>query len=193
MPPSIFGYTPENWKDFLTALAILVGGAWTFYQFALRKAFESALLIDLSADTMPAAGADKYVSLHVKLENKGQRRITLPPALTPEQITDYENSVAFPGDVQIKQVQTSAGPAFIGWWSRTRMSAVGGIPDHISLMYEYSRADGKIDYFMEPGEVYHFDLMFRLPPGAYAVKVVIVGKRASAAEFWSRILYFNVV
>jgi hypothetical protein len=133
MPSEIFGYTPENWKDFLTALAILVGGAWTFYQFALRKAFESALLIELGTESVATVSSERLVTVDVTLENKGNRRITLPPALTPEQINDYEESVKYPGDVQIKRVEPSVGPAFIGWWSSTRMKMVAGIPDHVSL------------------------------------------------------------
>jgi hypothetical protein len=184
----MWGYPPGDWKDLLTAIAILVGGIWTFYQFALRKAFESALLIDVEPKTL----APGVSSVRVRLENKGNRRITAPPELSPEQIRDYEDSVEFPADLQLRRVGAGKLDSFIGWWGRTSDGSTATSPAHVSLLYEYTRSDGKVDFFMEPGEVYYFECAYRLTPGLYAVKVVFVGKRATAAEFWSRISFFHV-
>ncbi len=51
----------------------------------------------------------------------------------------------------------------------------------MSLLFEYSRKDGLIDFFLEPGEVYEFQPAFHLPPGDYAAKIVFAGRRATAA------------
>jgi hypothetical protein len=67
-----------------------------------------------------------------------------------------------------------------------------GIAEHISVLYEYSRADQRIDFFMEPGEKYGLGHLFLLPPGHYAAKLVFIGERATAAEYWSRMFYFYV-
>jgi predicted DNA-binding WGR domain protein len=45
---------------------------------------------------------------------------------------------------------------------------------------------------MEPGEKYNLGHVFVFPASHYAAKIVFVGDRATAAEFWSRIIYFGV-
>src|SRR5690242_18985564 len=61
----------------VTALALLVGGGWTFYQFVLRRAFECALSIDCTVLTEPLGtneACDKFVVYcDVLLQNIGPR------------------------------------------------------------------------------------------------------------------------
>lgn len=45
---------------------------------------------------------------------------------------------------------------------------------------------------MEPGEKYVLGHVLVLPAGHYVAKIVFVGERATAAEYWSRIFYFSV-
>jgi hypothetical protein len=45
---------------------------------------------------------------------------------------------------------------------------------------------------MEPGEKYTIGTGFLLPQGHYVAKIVFIGSRATASEFWSRIVYFTV-
>jgi hypothetical protein len=182
----------EQWKDALTAVAILIGGLWTLYQFVLRKAFESALRIGADVRVVPSAGPLRLVVLQVTFENKGQRRITAPPALSKERIADYEGSIAHPADLQVRQLAPAVAPSFVGWWKEGSMHAISGVSEHVSLLFEYSRKDGLIDFFLEPGEVYEFQPAFHLAPGDYAAKIVFAGRRATAAEFWSRIVFFQV-
>ena len=178
----------------LTALGILVGASWTLYQFVLRRSFETALSIDYVIDTRPIG--DKFVvSLQVVLANIGNRRITAPGMLKAEEVADYENSVLYPCDLQIRTIVGPVDtPRFAGWWSTENqlLFAVPGIPEHISVLYEYTTADRKVDFFMEPGEKYNLGHVFVFPAGHYVAKVVFVGDRATAAEFWSRIIYFSV-
>src|SRR5439155_4201794 len=84
-------------------------------------------------------------------------------------------------------------PGFAGWWPENRnLADIRGIPPHISLLYEYTHSDEKIDFSMEPGEKYTLSAILVLPSGHYAAKIVFVGERAKAAEYWSRIVYFCV-
>jgi hypothetical protein len=183
--------TPGNVKDAVTALALLIGGGWTLYQFALRRSFESCLSIDVAVTTAPS-GELFAISIDTTLHNTGNRRIAAPAVLTAAQITSYEESIAYPCDLQIRRVPDIAN-GFVDWWSsKAPLIPVPNVPEHISLLYEYSRRDGDVDFFMEPAEQYHLGAVFVLPPGHYLAKVVFVGSRGAASEFWSRIISFHV-
>jgi len=175
-------------------LGTLVVGVWTVYLFLLHGSFETSLAIDLSVETQPRDG--KYVVfLQVRLDNIGGRRITAPPALSEAQIADYEESVRFPCDLQVLGLTGVTSTArFVGWWSKRNplLSEIPGVPPHISVLYEYTRSDQQVDFFMEPGEKYVLGHVFILPAGHYVAKLVFVGERATAAEYWSRIFYFCV-
>jgi hypothetical protein len=183
----------ERTDHAITALGILVGGGWTFYQFILRKAFESALSIDYSVRTEPRKN-QFAVFFEVIFANIGNRRITAPFNLTEDQVIDYEHSIEYPADLQVKRLADDFdGPNFVGWWSKSgALENIDGLPSHISLLFEYSRSDGKVDFFMEPKERYSLGSILVLPAGHYAAKIVFVGERAQAAEFWGRIVYFCV-
>jgi len=97
--------SPKDVSDAATALALLVGGGWTFYQFALRKSFESALQIESAVATEPM-GANFVVSIDVVLSNIGNRRIRVPRRLPAKDILHYENSVKYPVDLQVRALAT---------------------------------------------------------------------------------------
>lgn len=171
----------------------ILSAVWTFYLFLLRGSFETSLAMDLSVDAQPR-DSQFVVYLQVKLSNIGGRRITAPPTLSSEQIKDYEHSVIFPCDLELRVLNgTISTPCFVGWWSkRAPLKNIEGIPTHISVLYEYTRADEKVDFFMEPGESYVLGHVLVLPAGNYVAKLVFVGQRATAAEYWSRIFSFSV-
>jgi hypothetical protein len=192
---------PKKFSDVATGLAILAGGGWTLYQFALRRAFESALSIDCTVRTEPSKHHSGepieehfVVAIEVVFTNIGNRRISAPPALTSKQIEDYQGAAKHPADLEIRQLPEEVSvPSFVGWWyKKQQLRTIPGIPEHVSLLYEYTKKDEKIDFFMEPGEKYALGTVFILPRGHYAAKIVFVGERKLAAEYWSRILYFHV-
>lgn len=185
-------YRDDPLKAF-TVLGTLVAAVWTLYLFLLRGSFETSLSIDISVDTQ-ARGGQFVVFLEITLQNVGGRRITAPPALSEKQIEDYEDSVKYPCDLQLRAIDSSfSGPQFVGWWSRRGLLInIQNIPQHVSALYEYTRSDHAVDFFMEPGEKYVLGHIFVLPPGNYVAKVVFVGERATAAEYWSRIICFGV-
>lgn len=192
-----FEIARAGWGDPSKAIAVLstfVLGVWTLYLFLLRGSFETSLAIDLSVQSEPRDG-QYVVFFQIKLDNIGGRRITAPSVLSQKQIVDYEDSVEFPCDLQLRTLRGATSTSrFVGWWSKRDplLSEIPGIPTHISVLYEYTRSDQRVDFFMEPGERYVLGHMFILPAGHYAAKLVFVGERATAAEYWSRIFYFCV-
>jgi hypothetical protein len=176
-----------------TALGALTAGVWTLYQFLLKGTFETSLSMDISVETQVRDGLH-VVYLQVTLGNVGGRRITAPPVLTEAQIEDYEASVKYPCDLQLKYLSGEiAQSQYVGWWSNQgRLADVSGVPTHISVLYEYTRSDHAVDFFLEPGEKYVLGHVFVLPAGNYLAKLVFVGERTTAAEYWSRIVAFTV-
>jgi hypothetical protein len=62
---------------------------------------------------------------------------------------------------------------------------------HVPLLHEYE-LDGKgIEFFMEPGEECRVGVPLLLEPGHFLAKIVIVGERAGASEYWSRIVHIE--
>jgi hypothetical protein len=176
----------------ITAFAVVVGSGWTLYLFVLRRAYETALSIDYIYYTQPL-GVDFIVFFEVILTNTATRRIAAPGRLTPEQQKHFEASIEYPGDLQLKRLSKHvAASAFLGWWTEGQLDEIEGIPAHIPLLYEYSLPDNSIEFFMEAGEKYVLGTAFVLSGGDYSAKMVFVGSREHAAEYWSRIAYFRV-
>jgi hypothetical protein len=173
-----------------TALLIVVGGGWALYQFVLRRSFESALDIGVETRSTPYE-AVHLLSVEVTLENRGHRRLRAPACLTPSQIRDYRESIAFPADLQIKMICAPVRPGFVGWWTPSA-TTVTGIPEHLSLLREYVREGDAVDFFLEPGERCHLGLTFVVPRGDFLIKVVFVGDRPRGSEYWSRIVCASV-
>jgi hypothetical protein len=184
----------QNLGKAVGVLGTFIAAVWTLYLFLLKGSFETSLGMSLSVETQQG-DAQSVVSLQIELSNIGGRRITAPRELSAGQINDYEDSVLYPCDLEIRTLDgTTSTSRFVGWWSRrdSLLSPIPGIPKHISVLYEYTRADQRVDFFMEPGEKYVLGHIFILPPGHYAAKLVFIGERATAAEYWSRIFYFYV-
>lgn len=171
-------------------IAILAGGLWVLYQFALRRAFESTLVINVSVHSVPY-GNDRYRAfVQVELANTANRRIYAAKRLSDAEKVEYEQSVTYPCDLQIRRVgDSNATYVYDDWWGSAKEHD-GAY--HISVLAEYSLGDETIDFFMEPGEKYFLGHLFDMPSGHYVAKVVFVGSRAGAAEYWSRIVFFCV-
>jgi hypothetical protein len=190
----LWQFGAQSTSNGVTSLGILVAGSWTLYQFVLRSPlFESTLSIKYAVWTEEAV-SNFVVFFDVVLENTGKQRITAPLELSQYEITQYEKSVAYPADLQIKRLRNDdPAPRFAAWWPVGKaLEDIPGVLEHISLLSEYTREGGDIEFFMEPSETYHLGSVLVLPAGHYVAKIVFVGERKSAAEYWSRIVYFRV-
>jgi hypothetical protein len=169
-------------------LAILIGGLWVLYQFGLRRAFESGLSIKVKVRSAKMESVEYAVLIEIEFANVGSRRIVCAKRLLPSQIHDYEHSIEHPCDLELRPLKDlKRTGTHVDWWG-TR----GRKFDHVSVLEEYSTRKGLIDFFMEPGEEYRIGQVFVLPSGHYLAKVVFVGNRLGAAEYWSQMTHFRV-
>jgi hypothetical protein len=134
----------------------------------------------------------RLVFIDVVLTNTGQRRIDASTDSPSKMGPRFEASIRFAGSLQLRKVSPSAPahPSHIDWWN----PANGFLePQNISetdLFKEYSDQNGRVEFFMEPGEKYNLGNAFYMEPGTYLAKVVIVGQRKD--EYWGRIVKVEV-
>lgn len=150
-----------------TVVALLIGGGWVLYQYVIRRSGESGLSIDLNAQTSDWKPGSKLVFIDVVLRNTGQRCIDAttdsPSSLEPL----FEGSIRYAGSLQLRKVnsQSSGAVAPIDWWDKSSGLLVQPVVPETDLLKEYTDQDGKVEFFMEPGEEYHLGNAFILEPG----------------------------
>jgi hypothetical protein len=183
----------DNAEHAAKVIAILAGGVWVLYQFLLRRAFESTLSLDVTVTAVPSGNLYRAF-VEIAIANTGNRRIYSAKKLSEKQKTEYEASIEYPCDLQIRNVGAPNAKCFYwDWWAapEERLAHLSR-NDHVSVLSEFSLNDRTLDFFMEPGEKYRLGHLFELPAGYYAAKVVFVGARAGASEYWSRIFFFSI-
>lgn len=174
-----------------TSIAIIVGGGWVLYQFVIRRSGQTGLSIDFETRTLESKSNKSIQFLDIILKNVGFTRLDASLD-SPEWLAkNYENSIHHAGSLQIRKIKQSAelNLHHINWWARDSDLEPDLYCD-VDFLMEYSNEDTKPDFFMEPGEEYHFGNLFTLENGTYLAKVVFVGQRYK--EFWSRIFTFHV-
>ena len=143
--------SPTLAKDAVTTLALLAGGAWTFYQFGPRRAFESALELEIKIH--PGDGSFESVTfIEVTAKNSGNRRINVSSSLTSDEIAANEESIEHPVDLEVRRMRPEA-VGFVDWWNRSRWNPADNNRPHVSLLDEYETREHGIEFFMEPGEL----------------------------------------
>ena len=177
----------QNWA---TALAIVFGGVWAYYQFGLRREKETALGIDLS-HTCAEYEASKYlVFFDVILTNKASVRVTAKRKRIPA----YEDSLEalnYSGDLLVRPTPSGASSGTqVRWFLEpsTKSPLLGDI--EADLLDEYVE-NGETDFWMEPGESYHVSAAIVLNPGTYLAMVTFVAA-GSDKEFWRRVFLVQV-
>jgi hypothetical protein len=183
--------TPEQWTILLTIATTIIGGIWVLYTAWLKRSFESGLAIDVTVGSLPSSGNTHLVTLDVQLRNTGNRRVrALRRRPNPAQ---YDQSIVYGADLHLKQVTAGLpAPSYLDWWASAGLTDVF-TPPHLSLLHEYYEdKKTEVDFFMEPGEECVLLSSFILKEGHYLAKIVFVGEREGAAEYWSRVVLVPV-
>ena len=176
-------------QSWATAIAILVGGAWAYYRFGIKRENETALAIDLAHSSVPY-DSNYLVVFDVCLENKGSVRLGAKRK-RHSAYTDDAEALAYSVNLLLRPVPPSSRPG----------SRIGGFnsgtdksprPDDLEfdLVAEYE-IDGETDFWMEPDENYHVGATVVLSAGKYLAMVTFVGDR-SDSEFWRRMFLVQV-
>lgn len=188
--------SPNDIAEFVyhiaAAVAVIVGGGWVLYQYLIRRAGETGIGISVEAVVSAWSDAERLVFLDVLLRNIGNARLDASAASSSDLESEFGKSIGYSGSVQLRRVN-KLQPVKIGhldWRSESSgLSPLEGVPE-VDLLKEYRDKQGRVEFFMEPGEEYHFGNAFILEPGTYLAKVVFVGKRP--VEYWSRTVQVQV-
>jgi hypothetical protein len=194
-PCSVLRYAGMSWKDcaeiaehWATVVALLVGGGWVLYQYVIRRSGETGLAIDVTSRVTPHAGGRQFLFFEVTLKNTGQRRLDASRQSPSQLAGQYEGSVHRAGSLQVREVEAlPAGKvSHLNWWAAGAEGIGSFVVPEIDLLAEYTDPEGRIEFFMEPGEEYRLGSPLILNPGVYLAKIVFIGRRAQ--EYWSRIV-----
>ena len=176
----------QNWA---TAIAILVGGAWAYYRFGIKRESETALAIDLAHSIVPY-GSNYLVVFDVCLENKGLVRLGAKRNRL-DAYEDHAEVLAYSVNLLLRPVPPSLIPGSrIGWFDSETDKSPRPDDVELDLVAEYE-IDGETDFWMEPGENYHVGATVVLSAGEYLAMVTFVGDR-SDSEFWRRMFLVQV-
>ncbi|HYM75863.1 MAG TPA: hypothetical protein VE377_07780 [Candidatus Dormibacteraeota bacterium] len=183
----------ETIEHVTVALASIIGGVWVLFRFFNERTLESALTIDIDASLTPVDGK-LLTFVDVKLSNVGKVRLQAKPADPSENAYDDKvETLKYSCSLRLKKLLSlaDASDAVIDWFKDKNVadSSLG----EINLLNEYEDPENhyKVDFWMEPGEVYHLGVPLVLSPAVYLAKVTFVGDRCDK-EFWSRIVVVRV-
>jgi hypothetical protein len=188
MPDPLWLSLAEAAQNWATAIAVLVGGAWAFYRFGLRREKETAVAIDLSYIATPYE-ANYLVFFDAILTNTAAVRVTAKPHRHPA-YGDSAETLQYAADLLLRRLPAGSQPGTqIRWVSdNAQVPAPGDIEADLASEYE---KDGGTDFWMEPNESYHLGAAIILPPGSYLAMVTFVG-RGGDDEFWRRVFSLQV-
>lgn len=178
----------------IVMLAAIIGGLWALRRYWIERTDEAA--IELGVDyTCAPLGQEHLVVLDVTISNKGHTRIQAKFEKTPTgyAFDDTVEQLRHSGSLQFRSVSPSSPPGHLDWFeARHLLQPVSGV-DEINLLTEYEdpTKGNQVDFWMEPGEVYHLEAAVVLSTGLYLAKVAFVGARGDD-NFWSRLHFIQV-
>ena len=181
---------PTDAAEILRDLALAATGVWAAIRFRKERTYEAALEIRFNA-TVVSVGSLTTTFLEVTLINLGRSMLQARPV--PERgfvFNDGIEQVRFAGDLKLKRLDPASPgtDVHLDWFSSKSLTDVC----EINLLSEYENFQGKrIEFWMEPGEVYRLGVPLNLEPGIYLAKITFVGANKTE-DFWSRITAFEV-
>jgi hypothetical protein len=183
--------------DVIVGLAALVGGLWVILRLKRERTDEDALSIEVSSTTSPY-GSEFSVFFDIRLHNVGKTKIQAKPSRAKAEYA-YDDSVEkllYSGSLQLQRVVITAVPAggrVLDWFDKSgRLEAVPDLPEmNLLSCYEDPNNDNRVDFWMEPGEIYSVGASVILPAGLYLAKITFIASR-SDRNFWTRMIQLHI-
>jgi hypothetical protein len=172
-------------------LALIGAAIWATIRFRKERTYEAALEIGFHASTVSTSSLTTTF-LEVTFINRG--KLMLQARTAPKGgfvFNDKMERVLYGGDLKLRRLSsTPASPeVHLDWFSSKALTDICEI--NLLSEYENLQENGRIDFWMEPGEVYRLGVPLCLPSGVYIAKVTFVGAH-KPEDFWSRIVAFDV-
>jgi len=171
----------------VTSIGIFAAGYWAWRKFRTTRSGESALEIELAAQSLPATAERHFVHLDVVLKNKGNVRLgaTRTVPAFQELAGKGAEKVQYALDLQLRPLLAAEASApVVPWFSQMRDGRAGTV--EVDMLELYREAEsGCVDFWMEPGETSHLSAVLSLERGCYLAVVTFVGEN-QVEEFWRR-------
>jgi hypothetical protein len=182
--------------DVIVSIAALAAGLWALLRLRRERSDESALSIDVSVKSDRIDAADEHlVFMAVVLKNVGKTKIEAKhkkvDGLT---FKDRGERLHYACSLQVKRVTpcSEVSSRCLDWFKSHSLEGVENISE-MNLLSEYENPDkgDRIEFWMEPGEVYCLGKSLMLRAGVYIAKVTFVASK-SDEDFWTRMVQFAV-
>lgn len=198
----------EILHNLLVALGVVVGGGWVLFQFAIKRAYETALEINFSTTCCPHGMSKYMVFIDCALRNPASRKLGArakryknglgSPVFKDERPATGEpleppETLRHSVGLQIKRLDTDI-PAntLLDWSEKANAAHTEDLFGEINLIESYEIPGvEKVHFWMEPGETYHLGTPVVLAEGRYLAMVTFIGS-AGDDEFWRRVFSFSV-
>ena len=206
--------------NIVVTIAAVVAGIWAWNRLKRERTDEAAIEMALST-TSTDVGGDHLVFFPVQLANKGKTKIEAKSARDANGwvFDDGPEKLRYPCSLQIRRINAAKGaqPQSLDWfeggpWQDMRVFR-NEMEINVLLEYQNPKAGEKIEFWMEPGEIYRLGVPVLLPAAAYIAKLTFVAadqpedwldrqcrelgicngpSRQPDENFWSQIYGFNV-
>jgi hypothetical protein len=184
----------EILQSIILSLAAIIGGLWALKLYWSQRTSEAAIEIECATASVPS-GTEYLVFFDVSLTNKGHTVFRAKPNGAEPAYHDQIETLKHSVSLQIRQIRPPKTPEELrelSWFDEKHVVKIDGVPE-INLLTEYEdpKHGNKIDFWMEPGEVYHLGIPVLLPTGVYLGKITVIGTGGDD-NFWSRVIFISV-
>jgi hypothetical protein len=191
----------------LTLVTLASGLYFVIRRFGLMREKFAFLSLNVDVEVIKQVDDLFLVSIMVHLENKGQTRISARKGEGGNEYLyeDDWDKFKYAGTLKIRPVPDKRRAEVFDWYSLRPMDI------HITKDNKETEDDAEqinylddcedpevqfqeADFWLEPNEVYHQQVMAWLPSGTYAVKACFLGKMTQHGneDYWSCSKLFNL-
>jgi hypothetical protein len=192
----------------LTLVTLASGLYFGIRRFGLMREKFAFLSINVDVEVIKQVDDLFLVSIMVHLENKGQTRISARKGREGKECLykDKWDKFKYAGTLKIRPAPPDKRQAEVfDWYSLKPMDILitkdnkeaKDDAEQINYLDDCEDPESKfqeVDFWLEPNEVYHQQVMVWLPSGAYAVKACFLGKMTQHGneDYWSCNKLFNI-
>jgi hypothetical protein len=187
----------DIWQKLLGGTALLIGAGWALTHFVLKRTNEAALKIDMTGGRPIVDKGRVIFTADVVLENIGGVRIAARRKqfdnehLLPAYVHPGNERLEYSVSMLIRPLPKAKQSGTLDWFDFDGRLKPSDLIAEINLIDSYEVEDKKVNFWMEPSEVYHLPVIQELEPGNYLAMVTFVGDRGEF-EFWRRFFVFDV-
>jgi hypothetical protein len=172
-----------------TVLTLLYGLYTAYRKFGWSREDRTFLRIELDARVIRKAAALVLVAVTIRLENKGQTRLSARKTQDLPYKDDFD-TCDFPGTLKVRPFPDRDLIRVVDWYDLEPMQGMEEALERLNYLDEFQDPSSDFeesDFWLEPNETSESQIAIWLPPGCYALKAFFLGSETepNEEEYWS--------